>query len=195
MTTALDASALRRASDLADRVLSAVATEQLTDPTPCSDWTVQALMEHIVGLTDFFADVAEFGASPEEREWPEYGAEELVPSFRRHAARLLAAFEVEGAMNRSMRLPSGETTGDEAIQVAIAELFIHGWDLATATSQSFRESDIAESLLGSGYMSLCAQVRNDPSVPFAPEVPIAANASPIDQLVAFLGRDPRFGSR
>jgi uncharacterized protein (TIGR03086 family) len=104
----------------------------------------------------------------------------------------LGAFGGEGAMDRSMYLPTGETMGREAIQVAIAELFIHSWDLARATDQSFKEDDIADALLASDYVGRCAQVRNDPSVPFGREVPIAANAPPVDRLVGFLGRDPQF---
>lgn len=192
MITALDVTTLARVCSLADRILCATADEQLTDPTPCSEWNVQQVMEHVVGATDFFADVAELGSSPEGRNWPEYSPEDLVPAFRRHAERLLAAFGGDGAMGRSMLLPSGQTTGQAAIQVAIAELFIHSWDLATATHQPFGEGDVAEALLASGYMDICAQVRDDPSAPFAAAVPIPRGASAVDRLAAFLGRDPRF---
>lgn len=89
-----------------------------------------------------------------------------------------------------MRLPTGETTGRMAIQVAIAEIFVHRWDVATATNQAFGDDDIAGALLSSEHMALCVQVRNDPTRPFSAVVPIARQAQPVDRLMALLGRDP-----
>jgi uncharacterized protein (TIGR03086 family) len=192
MTETVDAGLLSRVCVLADTALSEVDDEQLTLPTPCSEWVVQGLMEHIVSATDFFADVAELGAVPDDRDWPEYRADELAPAFRGHARRLVAAFERNGAMSRSMLLPSGPTTGSICIQVAAGELFVHGWDLRRSTGQPDVDPDIADVLLASDWMSLCDQVRASSAPPIGPTVTTSDGAPSIQRLVAYLGRDPHF---
>jgi uncharacterized protein (TIGR03086 family) len=192
MAQDLDITTLRRACGMADRLLSGVGTEQLADRTPCSDWTVQELMEHVVGGADFLVDVAELGASPDDREWPDYVQEDLAPAFQRQAERLVAVFGAEGAMTKPMRLPSGETSGAIAIQVAIGELCVHSWDPAKATGQAFSDDGTADALQASDWPALCEIVRADSSVPFAAVIPSDGDVPKIDQLVAFLGRDPHF---
>ncbi len=190
MTTVLDAATLRRTCRRTGRVLEGVGAGQLEAPTPCAEWTVREVMAHLVAAADFFADVAELGESPEGRPWPEYRADELATAFSRQAGRLVAAFEREGAMARPMRLPTGAATGRLAVQVATAEVFVHGFDVAAATGQGFGDDALAEALLCSDYVALCAEVRHDPTRPFAAEVLLARPAGATDRLVAFLGRDP-----
>jgi uncharacterized protein (TIGR03086 family) len=192
MTAPVDAGLLSRVCALADATLSEVSEDQLTGPTPCSEWVVQDLMEHIVSATDFFADVAELGAMPDDRVWPDYRADELVPAFRRHARRLVAAFERDGAMTSPMLLPSGATTGSICIQVAAGELFVHSWDLRRSTGQPDGDGDIADVLLASDWMALCDQVRASGSPPIGPAVTVNEAAPSIERLAAYLGRDPHF---
>ena len=47
---------LERACDITDRIMSGVQPRQPGKPTPCRDWTVRELMEHVVASTDFFAE-------------------------------------------------------------------------------------------------------------------------------------------
>jgi uncharacterized protein (TIGR03083 family) len=48
---------LTRASTSTRSILEKVTREQLTLPTPCHDWDVHDLIDHIVGATRFFADI------------------------------------------------------------------------------------------------------------------------------------------
>lgn len=195
MNVALDVTALQRACGIAGRVLRGVGDTQLGDPTSCSQWTVQEVVGHLVGLTDFFADIGEQGASPDGRNWPEYAVPEMAPAFTRHAERLVRAFADGTAMVRPMRLPSGDSTGRDAIQFAITDLYVHSRDLATATHQTFAEDGIADSLVGSDNMAMCARARDDPSRPLSHEVPITGDAPPLERLMASLERDPSCGTR
>ena len=129
-------------------ILENVTWAQLTFPTPCDDWQVQDLIDHIVGATHFFADAAEQGSSPEGQEWPGYAEGDFVRSFAEWADRAVAAFSAAGAMEQPMLLPTGPTVGSRCIQVATAEIFVHGWDLAKATGQSMPpDAGVAEALL------------------------------------------------
>lgn len=192
---------LARACASTRTALAGLSGEQFTQPTPCTDWAVRDLVGHIVGATDFFADLAEFGDSPEDREWPDYSDSEFLAAFDRHAARASAAFAAPGAMERMMALPIGPSPGSLTVQVAVGEIFVHGWDLAAAVGQSGSgtggnggrgalDDGVADALLLSDWMVLCVQARaTDPTV-FAPEIEPPDGASAADRLAAFLGRDP-----
>jgi uncharacterized protein (TIGR03086 family) len=168
-----------------------VHRDQLEQPTPCSKWNVADLINHIVGATDFFGDLAEQGVSPDDREWPTYTDGDYVTLFAGKTRRLLEAFSTPGAMDRIMQLPTGPSPGSLVIQVATGEIFVHGWDLARATGQHMpADRGVAEALWASAWPALSAQVRDEHPSVFAPEVPVAGDRSDIDRLVGFLGRDP-----
>jgi uncharacterized protein (TIGR03086 family) len=127
---------------------------------------------------------------------------EFLAAFDRHAARATAAFAAPGAMDKVMALPTGPSPGSIAVQVATGEIFVHGWDLATAVragstdrvpgreGQAALDDGVADALLLSDWMVLCVQARSaDPTV-FAPEIEPAEGASAANRLAAFLGRDP-----
>jgi len=189
---------LVRACASARSLLAEVTEAQLAQPTPCTDWTVRDLVNHIVGAMQFFADLAELGQSPEDEEWPDYTSGDFLATFGRQVARAAAGFTAPGAMDKLMALPTGPTPGLIAIQVATGEIFVHSWDLAAALSaaadgtggRDVLDDGVADALLLSDWMVLCVQVRGaDPAV-FAPEIEPPHGASATGRLTAFLGRDP-----
>jgi uncharacterized protein (TIGR03086 family) len=196
---------LARACASTRNVLAAVSEEQLAAPTPCSDWTVHDLIVHIVDGTNFWADLAESGEMPDYRSWPDYSGSDFAGDFEGHAARAVAGFAAPGMMDKPMMLPTGPAPGSLAVQVATGEIFVHGWDLATAlrgtaagepaTPSSIgrhvpaMDDGVAAALLLSDWLVLCVQVRGaDPAV-FAPEIEPPEGATAVDRLAAFLGRD------
>jgi uncharacterized protein (TIGR03086 family) len=184
---------LKRACASTDSILKHVSGEQLTLSTPCRDWHVDALVNHIIGATDYFADVAEFGSLPEGRERPDHASGDFVAAFGEQSRRLVAAFSMPGVMQRSMELLNGPATGAVSIQVATGEIFVHGWDLGRATGQEMpADQGVAEALLASVWPSLCAKVRDEHPSVFAAAVPVPRDAPAIDRLVGLLGRDPHW---
>lgn len=182
--------ALTQACSSTGSILDTVTPEQLALPTPCSDWRVHELINHIVGATRYFADLAEWGSSPEGQEWPVYAEGDFATSFGKQARRAIAAFSAAGAMERMMVTPGGPMPGGQCIQVATGEIFVHGWDLARATGQAMPDEGVAEALLASEWMSLCDRVRNDGTAPFAAVIDVGGEAPAADRLAGFLGRDP-----
>jgi len=187
---------LTQACESTRSILGNVTRGQLSLPTPCDDWPVHDLIDHIVGATRFFADIAEAEPPAEGEEWPSYADTDFAAAFSQQADRAIAAFSAQGAMERIMDLPTGPAPGSRCIQVATGEIFVHGWDLAKATGQPMPPgSAVADALLASDWMQLCAEVRNgDPSV-FAAEINLRGEAPAIDRLAAFLGREPGWSSR
>jgi uncharacterized protein (TIGR03086 family) len=187
---------LTRACESTRSILGNVTREQLALPTPCDDWAVHDLINHIVGATRFFADIAEAEPSEEGEEWPSYADGHFVTAFGQQAGRAIAAFSAPAAMERIMALPTGPAPGSRCIQVATGEIFVHGWDLAKATGQPMPPgSRVADALLSSDWLQLCTEVRkSDPPV-FAAEIQVRHEATAIDRLAAFLGREPSWSSR
>jgi uncharacterized protein (TIGR03086 family) len=191
MTPASRVELLTRACASTSSILEAVHPGQLALSTPCRDWSVGDLIEHIVRTADFFGDLAERGSSPEEREWPTYADGDFLGSFGEQARRVLAGFSTAGAMKRLMVLPTGPAPGSRCIQVATGEIFVHGWDLAKATTRAMPpDPGLADAVLSSDWPSMCAAVRRDHPSVFAPEIRVSPERPAIDRLVGFVGRDP-----
>ena len=182
--------ALTRACRSTGSILDHVTPGQLALPTPCGNWPVRELVNHIVGATRYFADLAEWGSSPEGQEWPVYAEGDFATSFGEQARRAIAAFSAPGAMEATMVPLTGPTPGWRCIQIVTGEIFVHGWDLARAIGQAVPDEGVAEALLSSEWMSLCDEVRSDGTAPFAAVIDVPREAPAADRLVGFLGRDP-----
>lgn len=173
-------------------VLAGVKREHLDQPTPCKSWRVRDLVNHIVAGPTWFAIIAETGESPQGGEAPDFSAGDFVAEFGDGAARAVKAFEAEGAMEKTMRLPFGELPGSLFVNIAATDTFTHGWDLAKATGQpTDLDPALAAELLANAQGFLPDALRGpEGKAPFGPRVDPPAGASAADQLAAFLGRQP-----
>jgi uncharacterized protein (TIGR03086 family) len=181
---------LRWACDSTEVIVGNVNRDQLEQATPCRKWNVADLINHIIGATEYFGDLAERGASP-DGEGPTYTNGDYVELFAGQTRRLLEAFSTPIAMDRIMELPTGPSAGSLVLQVATGEIFVHGWDLARATDQQLpSDPGVAEWLWASAWPALSDSVRNEHPSVFAPEIPVAPGRPTVDRLVGFLGRDP-----
>ena len=166
--------------DLIDRI----AADQWTAPTPCTEWNVRDLVNHLVGMNLVF--VAMFEESP----MPERGADRLgadpAGAYHRSAAALLAAAAGPGVLERSQATQVGVATGAERLQWRIVDLLAHGWDLGQATGLV---AELPDDLVEQALTFVRAQLPSQPRAGrFADPQPIRDNAPAIDRLAAFTGR-------
>lgn len=173
-------------------VLELVRSADLGRPTPCASWNVRDVVNHIVGGTGYFAELAEKGAVTGRGDDTDCTAADFAAAFRREAERLIAAFRAPGAMTKPMKLPFGELPGSVCIWIAAGDIFTHGWDLAKATGQpTDLEPDVATRLLVQIEPILPDDMRGpDGEAAFGPRVKIANSAPAADRLAAFEGRHP-----
>ncbi len=185
---------LAEALELSGRLVAGVEPDQWELATPCTEWNVRQLVDHLVVGQQLFARV--LGGEPFEqavaavREAHGGLRNDPAASYDASARELLAAFDDPGVLERLVRVPFGTVPGAVALHLRIIECLVHGWDLATALGLPFdppaalveREIAVTGPLLG--------QVPPERHV-FAPSRPPAASAPPIEQLVAMLGREPR----
>lgn len=177
----------QRAAALSDATVSAVRPDQLGLPTPCTEWTVRQLINHMVTGNLFFISLAT-GTPPPDRT-AEHAGDDHVASFRDSLARLSAAFSESGFLGKPVLTPDGEGNGGVLVEMRVNEFVIHSWDLAKATGQSTDlDRELAERVLAAmRASSLLAQVRGEGG-PVGEPQSAPAGATPADQLAAFMGR-------
>ena len=166
--------------DLIDRI----AADQWTARTPCTEWNVRDLVNHLVGMNLVF--VAMFEESP----MPERGADRLgadpAGAYHRSAAALLTAAARPGVLEQSQATQVGVATGVERLRWRIADLLAHGWDLSQATGLV---AELPDDLVEQALTFVRAQLPSQPRAGrFADPQPIRDNAPAIDRLAAFTGR-------
>jgi uncharacterized protein (TIGR03086 family) len=159
-----------------------ITADQWDLPTPCTEWTVRQVAEHLIGGNDLFTR-ALGGDAP---GLPPGGAA-LPDAYRESAARLLAAFRRPGVMDRVVQVPFGSVPGAVALGLRVTEILVHGWDLAQATGQTpaFPE-EVAEQALA--FTAPMLERIPPDRQPFGPPQPVDPGAPAIDRLAACLGR-------
>ncbi|NHC43889.1 TIGR03086 family metal-binding protein [Motilibacter aurantiacus] len=180
MTTAVDH--LESVLDKTAALIAEVRAEQGALPTPCPGYDVSALVGHQVEWVSRFADALAGGPAT-----PQPGLL-AGDQFRAAAERAVAALRA-GASDREVSLGGDPLPGAAVAGMMLMEYITHGWDLAEATGQPIPFSeDEAEAALATGRSMLTPELRGDA---FAFEVPVPDDASAVDRLVGFLGREPR----
>jgi len=102
----------------------------------------------------------------------------------------VAAFEADGVLQKTVRLPFGEFPGAAVLGMATVDQFTHGWDLARAIGHhTDLDPDLATALLSQARLSVTDAYRGpDGQAAFGQVRQAPAGAGPADQLAAFLGR-------
>jgi uncharacterized protein (TIGR03086 family) len=169
-------------------LMAAVPPDAARRSTPCPDFDVAALVDHLAEWLTTFATSAAGSPPPvagDDGQWPE----PAVARFQAAADSAIAAFRA-GAEDRALTLMSGPVPGSMVLGMMLMEYLAHGWDLAVATAQPvpFDEAE-AEAALAVGRQILSPEYRG-PGQSFDQEVPVPPDASAVERLIGFLGRDP-----
>lgn len=166
-----------------------VTDGDLKAPTPCPDYTVGDLLDHLNGLSVAFT----MAASKTPMDGTASGdASKLPLDFRSSIPERLDAL-AEAWRNpeawQGMTAAGGvDLPGEVAGAVALDEIVLHGWDLARATGQPF---DVDEGLLQvvHGFVSSIGPDDRDGSL-FGAAVEVDPNAPLLDRVLGLSGRDP-----
>lgn len=169
-------------------VIEAIRPDQLVLPTPCPEYDVGRLVDHVLGWVRVF-DAAANGLLFEGDPDSQRPDDDPAGEFREASSSMLAGWRRNG-LDRPVRLRARELPGPTVFNMALMEYLTHGWDLAIATGQQapFGDREASE-VLARAEGTLPAQYRGE-GMPFGPVVPVDANAPPLARLVAFMGRQP-----
>ena len=192
-TTTTDQTRGLLAAVLADlaRVVDGIRDAQLHDPTPCTDYDVAQLCDHVLGWLTTFADgFADPGGQAPRASLAGYQAPaDAAADVSATAARMDQALRA-GAASRPLRLGDSGMPGDMALAMILWEYQMHGWDLARATGQSWSPPDAAAAESLSFAPGMLTDDYQGDGKAFARRVPVAESAPAFDRLLGLSGRDP-----
>jgi uncharacterized protein (TIGR03086 family) len=175
---------LVRACEAVGDLISRVGPDQWDAPTPCSEWNVRDVVNHVVEGNQVFVALVDGGPMPERGT--DHLGDDPAGAYRASAAVLRDAFGRPGVLERSYPGPFGKGTGAEILQIRVADLLTHGWDLVQATAIP---ADLPEEVAEQALAFIRIQLANQPRAPrFADPQPIDDTAPAIEQLAAFTGR-------
>ncbi|MFE0795329.1 TIGR03086 family metal-binding protein [Streptomyces mutabilis] len=180
---------LDAAARQAVRLVHGTGDDVLTAPTPCADYDVRALLDHLHHVVVQFQELAakkeaDFSTTPSavrpDTDWR--------AAFAREAGALVAAWAVPGSEEGTtgqMALPARTVA-----HMALLDLTVHAWDLAVSTGQPYEADPAVVTELVGAVEAMAPQARAYGV--FGPEVPTPAHATELERVLALTGRNPRW---
>ncbi|MFD4537823.1 TIGR03086 family metal-binding protein [Kitasatospora sp. NPDC058397] len=159
-------------------------------PTPCADWSVRELVNHLTGEQLWIPELL-MGATISEvggRFDGDVLGDDPVTAWTEAADAARDAFAVPGATELTVHLSFGDVSGQYYLDQLTTDLVIHSWDLAEAIGRHTRlPAELVDFALGefAGYGDLSG------SGLFDPPLPIPDDAGPQTRLLALTGRRDR----
>ena len=174
-----------------DKVVKGTDASQLGLPSPCTEWTVRDVINHITGGATMFAVCVEEGSVPDDLLGQLTGGDNLgsdyVGAWESASSRAIATFEAPGALDKMVKLPFGEMPAGVALNIAVFDVLTHAADIASATGQTIENTALVETALEVGRQMVGPDLRV-PGV-FGPEQSAPEGATPTARLLAFAGRE------
>jgi uncharacterized protein (TIGR03086 family) len=171
-------------------VVAAIDPDQLTEPTPCADWNVGELLDHLVSGNWWAAELAR-GVTIDEvgsRLDGDQVGDDPLDAYDRSAEAAAAAFEAPGALDAPCAVSYGPVPGSVYAGHRFMDVLIHGWDLAAATGQ---DRTLDPALVDACWSEVEPQVEMiRGSGMFGNAISIPPRADPQTRLLAALGRCP-----
>jgi uncharacterized protein (TIGR03086 family) len=161
-------------------------------PTPCTEWDVRALVNHMTRGNLNYVGLLH-GATREEflaaRDTDALGDDPLT-AFTGSVRACAEAFAEEGALDRVVDYPLGKLTGRRALAVRTADSTVHTWDLARALGADETLDPGLVAWIDEDHDDIFAGLALNPRV-FAAPPPGAPRTTRQDRLLTRFGRDPR----
>lgn len=179
---------LARTTSAVRSLMESVTAQQLTKQTPCADFLVKDLLDHLVMVMCRIAVVGngqDWAEVTEESARMESGHAE---AFAAAAHDVMEAWTDSAKLEAMFDLPFGTLPGAPVLLTYTGELAVHGWDLATAIGSDF---SIDDEFLGGALFAakmLPEEGRDDPEMPFDPVVDPGPDASILLQIAGWFGR-------
>jgi uncharacterized protein (TIGR03086 family) len=168
-----------------------ISDDQLTGPTPCPDYSLGDLVDHVGGFAVAFTRAANKEIPPGGTQPPSPDASRLTDDWRRRIpadlAALAAAWQQPDAWSGMTHAGGVDLPGEVAGVVALDELVIHGWDVARATGQPFEVDSRSLDAVADFVQGFSAD--GTPGL-FGSRVPVPDNAPELDRVIGMAGRDP-----
>jgi uncharacterized protein (TIGR03086 family) len=176
-------------------IVSGIDASELGYPTPCPKYDVAGLIDHLVEAGYRAAALGRGQAPPPGDEPPHVELADAPGQLRCAAEEAAKAWADDSRLSSRATMPWGdEYAGATLVDMYLAELAAHAWDLARATGQlDTLDQSLALPALEGARAMIKPQYRDtvEPGVPFGAEVTPPPGADDWERLAAFMGRDPQ----
>jgi uncharacterized protein (TIGR03086 family) len=151
-------------------------------PTPCSEFDVAALLEHIIGTHHFLLSAA--GGTADDSG----SISDRHRTVAEHSRRAWSERGTDGTVD----LGGHQLPAEFALSLHALEAFVHGWDLATALGQPFEPGpDLIDAAWEAALLIVSDDNRStERGAPYGPAVTVDGAPSALESLIAFTGRRP-----
>ncbi len=172
----------RRAAEGAVTIAGGIRSDQLGLSTPCDEWTVQDVLDHLVGGTGYLG-AAIAGTPP-----PMPSAGETADDLRRGVAACVGGLADPSALARTCTSPLGtEWTVAEATAGTAMDLLVHTWDLAIATGQDIDLDPVVLEACVAMFLPHMPEMGRAAGI-VGPAVEVPADGSPQQVFLGAMGR-------
>lgn len=182
-----------------ERRLRAVRAEQWTWPTPCTEWNVRQLVNHVARGNLNYVNLVEGGTGTEFlrlRDVDALGAKP-ISAFVQTVRACADAFVRPGALQRILDYPFGKVAGRQALAIRTTDTVVHTWDLARAVGVDDNLDTGLVAWIDDHLEEIYAGVAETPTDVetthrffAAPNDKLACDASRQDRLLHRVGRNP-----
>jgi uncharacterized protein (TIGR03086 family) len=177
--------ALASSYDSLERLVRSLGPDDLAAQTPCPEWDVRAVLEHVLGNAEAFVGMARDGkpfAPAEERQ--RLGTDPAT-SVRAAADENVAAWRGSDAVDT----PTGMIPGVSLFDINLADTVMHTWDIAKATGRDPGVDPEVVDMVLTKMEGEWHEIGHQMGA-FGPPCEAAPDAPPYDRLVALTGRQP-----
>jgi uncharacterized protein (TIGR03086 family) len=174
-------------------IVKSVAFGQARAPTPCPEWTVRDLLNHVIGtlwLSEalFNDSTARYPMAPGGLPATDLAGDDPAAAYADASAAALTAASTGDALSRVHATALGDMPGPALAGFTTLDILVHGWDLAKATGQQPSLDDaVTEHVLAFAEHAITPGFRG---TRVGAAIPVSPDASVTDRLVAFMGRQP-----
>src|SRR2546430_8329475 len=181
----------RRALDATGRIMVQVSPDRLDAPTPGAEWDLRALLVHMAGNNNGFAEGAD-GRAADPAVWTgrKLGAD-VIGEYLKSADRVRSAFADDELLGRTIAVHGfGTYPSQDAIGMHFIDYLVHGWDVARAAGVEYpldEELCLAVLAMGEAWPAGSPRIWG-PGAPFGHPVPVPDGAPAFARMLGFLGR-------
>lgn len=168
--------------------LDSVRAEQWRNATPCSEWNVRDIANHIIGENLWAAELLP-GKSIEEvgnRLDGDLAGGDPAAAYRASVQAATLACTAPGSMEATCHLSFGDYSGADYAGQLLLDTVVHGWDIARATGQDTRPDDELVTACLPIAEEMTAQFRS--AGVFGENLPVSPDADAQTRLLAIMGR-------
>jgi uncharacterized protein (TIGR03086 family) len=117
-----------------ERRLALVTPSRWQDPTPCEEWTVRDIADHITGGNRFAVLILGGASVDDAMRQVRSGnfSDDPMTAFHDSASAQIDAFSRPGAMVDLCHHPVGQIPGQQFAGLRVGDLVVHAWDIARA---------------------------------------------------------------